>query len=85
MEQTDALVFSLINNTRLRSKWLDSLMFALTQLGEGWISLMLMSGIYYGSGASGPWHVQSFVTVLASGVICQIMKRIYPEQGQFLS
>lgn len=78
MEKTDALVFSLINNTRLRSKWLDSLMFTLTKLGEGWIILLLLTAIYFLSGAVGTWYVHSLVIFLAVGIICQIMKKHFP-------
>jgi undecaprenyl-diphosphatase len=78
MDKTDALVFSLINHTRLRSKMLDGFMFSLTQLGEGWKVLLLMTGVYYGSGSGGSWYAESLVTVLAAGVICQIIKKYFP-------
>jgi len=78
MKKTDALVFALINNTRLRSKWLDLVMFSLTKLGEGWIIFLLLTAIYFLSGAVGTWYVQSIVTFMAAGLICQIMKKYIP-------
>jgi len=78
MEKLDMWLFSLINNTRLRRKWLDWCMLVLTNLGEGWCILILMTAIYYGFRTGGHWYVQSFVTVLAGGVVCQIVKKYFP-------
>lgn len=78
MDKADILVFSLINQTQLRCKGLDWFMFSLTQFGEGWKILLLMTGIYYGSGSEEAWYAESLVTVLAAGVICQIIKKYFP-------
>lgn len=78
MEKIDFLMFSVINNTPFRSKTLDRVMFLLTQLGEGWIIVLLMTGIRYGLGISGPWYAQAMASILAVGVICQIIKKYFP-------
>jgi undecaprenyl-diphosphatase len=78
MEKTDILMFSFVNNSPLRNKWLDSFMFSITQLGEGWIVLFIMTAIHYGLGTADFWYGQSFVTVLAAGVVCQVVKKYFP-------
>ncbi|MBP2662074.1 MAG: ybjG [Firmicutes bacterium] len=78
MENTDALLFCFINHTHLRSKGLDWFMFSLTQFGQGWLVLILLTGVYFGNNFEGSWYAESFVTVLAAGVICQIIKKYLP-------
>jgi len=78
MERIDTQMFSFVNNSPLRSKSFDSFMLLITQLGEGWIVLLLMTVIHYGLGMSGSWYGESFVTVLAAGVVCQVVKKYFP-------
>jgi len=71
-------MFSFVNNSPLRNKWFDSFMFLITQFGEGWIVLLLMTVIHYGLDTPDSWYGQSFVTVLAAGVVCQVVKKYFP-------
>lgn len=78
IQRMDAYVFTGINCTPLRTKFLDALMLIMTQLGEGWVEFLLISGVQYFSSVSDIWYRQSCVAILVSGVICQLFKRYVP-------
>ncbi|BBB92112.1 MAG TPA: phosphatase PAP2 family protein [Methylomusa anaerophila] len=79
MEKADFLMFTVINSTPFRSKKLDVFMFALSQLGEGWVIFLLMTAVHYGFGITGLWYAQSVASILAAGVVCQIIKKYFPK------
>jgi undecaprenyl-diphosphatase len=78
IQRMDAYVFTGINCTPLRTKSLDALMLMITQLGEGWVEFLLLTGIWYISVTSDIWYQQSCVAILIAGIICQLFKRYVP-------
>ncbi len=70
----DALVFLFFNIRGRRPFWLDKLMFAYTQLGNG-LAAFLLAGLAYGSGA----HRLAYEIVLGTlslGIVVELVKAI---------
>lgn len=78
LECIDAYLFSLINHTPLRNKPLDYLMLLFTHLGEGWVVILLCTIYRYViNPAASQWYQQAVVLIIATGVVCQIIKRYF--------
>ena len=78
IEHVDKHMFTGINNTPLRTKWLDTFMLVITQLGEGWVEFLAISLFNFTIATSHIWYWQSIVSIVIAGLVCQFFKRFFP-------